>query len=78
MLVSKVSPRSIEAMDDYRDLVAAAFGLACAGVMLVAGELYLEHRAMHAEVRQVQPSVEKAQGSRVASSGKDAKSDAPS
>lgn len=32
-------------MDDYRDLVTAAFGLACAGVMLVAGQLYLEHRA---------------------------------
>ena len=32
-------------MDDYRDLVAAALVLLCAGIMLVAAQLYIEHRA---------------------------------
>ena len=32
-------------MDDYRDLVTAALALLCAGIMLVAGQLYVEHRA---------------------------------
>jgi hypothetical protein len=32
-------------MDDYRDLVTAALALLCAGVMLVAGQLTIEHRA---------------------------------
>ena len=30
-------------MDDYRDLVTIALALFLAGVMLVAGQLYLEH-----------------------------------
>lgn len=30
-------------MDDYRDLTTAALVLFFAGVMLVAGQLYLEH-----------------------------------
>lgn len=34
-------------MDDYRDLVAASLALVCAGVMLVAGQLYIEHRPSH-------------------------------
>ena len=29
-------------MDDYRDLVTVSLTLVCAGVMLVAGQLYLE------------------------------------
>lgn len=29
-------------MDDYRDLVTVSLALVCAGVMLVAGQLYLE------------------------------------
>lgn len=32
-------------MDDYRDLVAASLTLLCAGIMLVAGLLYLEYGA---------------------------------
>lgn len=32
-------------MDDYRDLVVAGLTLLCAGIMLVAGLLYLEHGA---------------------------------
>lgn len=40
-------------MDDYRDLVAASLTLACAGIMLVAGQLYLEHRATHSPGHQV-------------------------
>ena len=32
-------------MDDYRDLVTAALVLLCAGIMLVAGQLYVEHYA---------------------------------
>jgi len=32
-------------MDDYRDLVTAALALLCAGIMLVAGQLTIEHRA---------------------------------
>ncbi|MBW7971018.1 hypothetical protein [Bradyrhizobium sp. BR 10289] len=29
-------------MDDYRDLVTASLALVCAGIMLVAGQLYIE------------------------------------
>lgn len=29
-------------MDDYRDLVTVSLVLVCAGVMLVAGQLYIE------------------------------------
>ncbi|MHC2333853.1 hypothetical protein [Bradyrhizobium sp. USDA 4454] len=29
-------------MDDYRDLVTVSLTLVCAGVMLVAGQLYIE------------------------------------
>lgn len=36
-------------MDNYRDLVSAAFALFCAGVMLVAGHLLIEWRAWHAD-----------------------------
>lgn len=32
-------------MDDYRDVVAASLTLLCAGIMLVAGQLYLEYGA---------------------------------
>lgn len=32
-------------MDDYRDLVTVALVLFCAGIMLVVGQLYIEHRA---------------------------------
>lgn len=34
-------------MDDYRDLVGVSLVLLCAGITLVAGQLYLEHRAAH-------------------------------
>ncbi|WP_234683736.1 hypothetical protein [Bradyrhizobium monzae] len=30
-------------MDDYRDLVIVSLTLLCAGIMLVAGQLYIEH-----------------------------------
>jgi hypothetical protein len=30
-------------MDDYRDLVTASLVLVCAGIMLVAGQLFIEH-----------------------------------
>ena len=30
-------------MDDYRDLVTVSLALVCAGIMLVAGQLYIEH-----------------------------------
>jgi hypothetical protein len=32
-------------MDDYRDLVTVSLVLLCAGIMLVAGQLYIEHHA---------------------------------
>lgn len=32
-------------MDDYRDLVTVSLALLCAGIMLVAGQLYIQHRA---------------------------------
>lgn len=35
-------------MDDYRDLVTASLTLMCAGIMLVAGQLYIEHHPMQA------------------------------
>jgi hypothetical protein len=35
-------------MDDYRDLVSASLALLCAGVMLVAGQLFIEWQARHA------------------------------
>ncbi len=34
-------------MDDYRDLVSVSLALLCAGIMLVAGQLYLEHGTAH-------------------------------
>ena len=60
-------------MDDYRDLVTAAFGLACAGFMLVAGQLYLEYGSRQAEVQQIGSPAEKAAPPAI-SSRKDAKS----
>lgn len=36
-------------MDNYRDLVSAALALLCAGVMLVAGHLWIEWHARHAD-----------------------------
>ncbi|QOZ26738.1 hypothetical protein XH93_26330 [Bradyrhizobium sp. CCBAU 51753] len=30
-------------MDDYRDLMTASLALVCAGIMLLAGQLYIEH-----------------------------------
>jgi hypothetical protein len=35
-------------MDNYRDLVSAALALFCAGAMLVAGQLWIEWGARHA------------------------------
>lgn len=35
-------------MDDYRDLVTAGLTLMCAGIMLVAGQLYIEHHPAQA------------------------------
>lgn len=35
-------------MDDYRDLVTFSFCLVCAGIMLVAGQLYVQHHPIHA------------------------------
>jgi hypothetical protein len=66
-----------EAMDDYRDLITAAFGLACAGAVLVVGQLYLERGARHGDVQQIQLSVRKPSPPPVVSSGKDPKSNAP-
>jgi hypothetical protein len=40
-------------MDDYRDLVMASFALAFAGIMLVAGQLYIEHHPIHPASRPV-------------------------
>src|SRR5438874_1126047 len=37
-------------MDDYRDLVGTSLALLCAGVMLVAGRLFLEREAANAEL----------------------------
>ncbi|WIW44468.1 hypothetical protein ML401_23585 [Bradyrhizobium sp. 62B] len=36
-------------LDNYRDLVSAALALFCAGVMLVAGHLWIEWRARQAD-----------------------------
>jgi hypothetical protein len=36
-------------MDDYRDLVSAGLALLCAGIMLVAGHLFLEWQAKRAD-----------------------------
>ncbi|WP_128924302.1 hypothetical protein [Bradyrhizobium guangxiense] len=36
-------------MDNFRDLVSAVLALFCAGVMLVAGHLWIEWRARHAD-----------------------------
>ncbi|MDD1526456.1 hypothetical protein C7U92_03825 [Bradyrhizobium sp. WBOS7] len=36
-------------MDNYRDLVSAALALLCAGVMLVAGHLFIEWRARNGD-----------------------------
>ncbi|WP_439392439.1 hypothetical protein ACRQ5Q_23175 [Bradyrhizobium sp. PMVTL-01] len=36
-------------MDDYRDLVTVGLALLWAGIMLVAGQLYLEHRSTNSE-----------------------------
>jgi hypothetical protein len=41
-------------MDDYRDLVAAGLTLVCAGIMLVAGQLYIEQRAANQLTREVE------------------------
>jgi hypothetical protein len=41
-------------MDDYRDLVTVSFAAACAGIMLVAGELYIEQRATDPPGHQVE------------------------
>jgi hypothetical protein len=35
-------------MDDYSDLVTASLALLCAGIMLVAGQLTIEHSATNA------------------------------
>jgi hypothetical protein len=35
-------------MDDYSDLVMASLALLCAGIMLVAGQLTIEHSATNA------------------------------
>jgi hypothetical protein len=35
-------------MDDYRDLVTVSLTLLCAGIMLVAGQLYIERYPMQA------------------------------
>lgn len=35
-------------MDDYRDLVTVSLTLLCAGIMLVAGQLYIEHHPIQA------------------------------
>lgn len=40
-------------MDDYRDLVAASLTLLCAGIMLVAGQLYLEYGATSAPSNEI-------------------------
>ena len=34
-------------MDDYRDLVIVGLALVCAGIMLVAGQLYIERRGTY-------------------------------
>ncbi len=34
-------------MDDYSDVVRASLTLVCAGIMLVAGQLYIENRSTH-------------------------------
>ena len=34
-------------MDDYSDLVTTSLTLLCAGIMLVAGQLYIENRSTH-------------------------------
>jgi hypothetical protein len=34
-------------MDDYRDLVSVSLTLLCAGIILVAGQLYLQYRTAH-------------------------------
>jgi hypothetical protein len=34
-------------MDDYSDLVTASLTLVSAGIMLVAGQLYIENRSTH-------------------------------
>jgi hypothetical protein len=36
-------------MDDYRDLVTAAFGLLCAALMLIAGLLFIVREPGHAD-----------------------------
>ncbi|QQN67508.1 hypothetical protein JIR23_16950 [Bradyrhizobium diazoefficiens] len=45
-------------MDDYRDLVTVGFALLCAGIMLVAGQLYIEHRAPDFGRREIETPVQ--------------------
>ncbi|QQO18391.1 hypothetical protein JJB99_20350 [Bradyrhizobium diazoefficiens] len=45
-------------MDDYRDLVTVSLALLCAGVMLVAGQLYIEHRATDAAPKTIETPVQ--------------------
>lgn len=40
-------------MDDYRDIVVASLTLLCAGIMLVAGQLYLDHGAAPVPINEV-------------------------
>ncbi|MDE5443079.1 hypothetical protein FXV83_23340 [Bradyrhizobium hipponense] len=44
-------------MDDYRDLVRAGLALFCAGMMLVAGHLFIEWQAKRADAGiKIEPS----------------------
>ncbi|RXH41317.1 hypothetical protein [Bradyrhizobium zhanjiangense] len=62
-------------MDNYRDIIAAAMALACAGVMLISGQLYLEYRARQFDgARQIQAPDRNGASSPMASGGKDAHS----
>lgn len=45
-------------MDDYRDLVTVGLALLCAGIMLVAGQLYIEHRAPDFGRREIETPVQ--------------------
>jgi hypothetical protein len=49
--------RNSKAMDDLHDLVLAMLGVAVAGVMLVAGELYLVTRPDPHEIHSEPPAV---------------------
>lgn len=45
-------------MDDYRDLVTVSLALLCAGIVLVAGQLYIEHRARDAGPKEIERPVQ--------------------